>query len=59
MPVKWPHWVILIPILVGVFHYLYPKIENLFLFFPQKKFDFLPATSGLEIARLETKKISK
>jgi fermentation-respiration switch protein FrsA (DUF1100 family) len=47
MPVKWPHWVILIPILVGVFYYLYPKIENLFLFFPQKKFDFLPESFRL------------
>ena len=47
MPLKWPHWAILIPVLVGVFYYFYPKIESFFIFFPQKTFDFTPESFGL------------
>jgi len=47
MPLKWPQWAILIPILVGAFYYFYPKIENFFVFFPQKAFDFAPESFGL------------
>ena len=47
MPVKWPHWAILIPILVAAFYYFYPKIENFFIFFPQKSFDFAPESFQL------------
>ena len=47
MPMKWPHWAILIPVLVGAFYYFYPKIENFFIFFPQRSFDFAPESFGL------------
>jgi fermentation-respiration switch protein FrsA (DUF1100 family) len=47
MPLKWPHWAILIPILVGAFYFYYPKIENFFVFFPQRAFDFAPESFGL------------
>jgi len=47
MPLKWPHWVVLIPILVGAFYYFYPRIENFFIFFPQRAFDFEPESFGL------------
>jgi fermentation-respiration switch protein FrsA (DUF1100 family) len=47
MSMKWPHWAILIPILVGAFYYFYPKIENLFVFFPQRAFDFTPESFRL------------
>jgi fermentation-respiration switch protein FrsA (DUF1100 family) len=47
MPLKWPCWAILIPILVFAFYYFYPKIENSFIFFPQKAFDFSPESFGL------------
>jgi fermentation-respiration switch protein FrsA (DUF1100 family) len=47
MPLKWPHWAILIPILVGAFYYFYPKIENFFVFFPQRAFDFAPESFQL------------
>jgi fermentation-respiration switch protein FrsA (DUF1100 family) len=47
MPLKWPHWAILIPILVGAFYFFYPKIENFFVFFPQRAFDFAPESFGL------------
>ena len=47
MPMKWPHWAILIPILVAAFYYFYPKIENFFIFFPQKSFDFAPESFQL------------
>jgi len=47
MPMKWPHWVILIPVLIGAFYYFYPKIENFFVFFPQRTFDFAPESFGL------------
>lgn len=48
MPMKWPHWAILIPVLVGAFYYFYPKIENFFIFYPQKAFDFEPESFQLE-----------
>lgn len=56
MPMKWPHWAVLIPILVGTFYYFYPKIENFFVFFPQREFDFAPESLGLSYrdARFET-----
>jgi len=47
MPMKWPHWAILIPVLIGAFYYFYPKIENFFIFFPQRTFDFAPESFGL------------
>jgi fermentation-respiration switch protein FrsA (DUF1100 family) len=47
MPMKWPHWAVLIPLLVGAFYYFYPRIENFFIFFPQKAFDFEPESFGL------------
>lgn len=47
MAMKWPHWAVLIPILVAVFYYFYPKIENFFIFFPQRAFDFEPESFGL------------
>lgn len=47
MPLKWPHWALLIPILVAAFYYFYPRIENFFVFFPQKTFDFQPQSFGL------------
>ena len=47
MPLKWPHWAILIPVLVGAFYFFYPKIENFFIFFPQRPFDFAPESFGL------------
>jgi fermentation-respiration switch protein FrsA (DUF1100 family) len=47
MPMKWPHWAVLIPILVGALYYFYPKIENFFVFFPQRAFDFTPESFRL------------
>ena len=47
MPMKWPHWAVLIPVLVGAFYYFYPKIENFFIFYPQKAFDFQPESFQL------------
>ena len=47
MPLKWPHWAVLIPIVVGAFYYFYPKIENFFVFFPQRAFDFTPESFRL------------
>ncbi len=47
MLMKWPHLAILIPVLIGAFYYFYPKIENFFIFFPQRTFDFAPESFGL------------
>jgi fermentation-respiration switch protein FrsA (DUF1100 family) len=47
MPLKWPHWAVLIPVVVGAFYYFYPRIENFFVFFPQRAFDFAPESFGL------------
>jgi len=48
MPMKWPHWAVLIPVLVGAFYFFYPRIENLFVFFPQRAFDFTPESFHLK-----------
>jgi fermentation-respiration switch protein FrsA (DUF1100 family) len=42
MPMKWPQWVTLISLLVAAFYYFYPRIENYFVFFPERSFDSLP-----------------
>lgn len=47
MPLKWPQWAILIPVLVFAFYYFYPRIENSFIFYPQRAFDFSPESFGL------------
>lgn len=47
MPLKWPHWLFLIPILLAAFYFFYPRIESFFVFFPQKSFDVEPQSFGL------------
>lgn len=47
MPLQWFHWAILIPLAVLAFYYSYPKIENFFVFFPEKRLEFLPEAFGL------------
>jgi fermentation-respiration switch protein FrsA (DUF1100 family) len=46
-PMKWPYLAILIPILLAAFYYFYATIENAFIFFPQRTFDFTPESFGL------------
>ncbi|MFH1481327.1 MAG: alpha/beta fold hydrolase, partial [Pseudomonadota bacterium] len=42
MPFKWSYFLALI-IALGIFFYLfYPNVENFFVFFPTKSFDFTP-----------------
>jgi fermentation-respiration switch protein FrsA (DUF1100 family) len=47
MPVQWFHWVILIPAAIALLYFGYPRIENLLVFFPEKRFDFAPEAFGL------------
>lgn len=42
MPIKWPYLISLIVILGISFYLFYPRIENFFVFFPQRAFDFTP-----------------
>jgi fermentation-respiration switch protein FrsA (DUF1100 family) len=42
MPVKWVYWVFILVLAAGCFYLFYVKIENFFVFFPQKAFDFTP-----------------
>lgn len=42
MPIKWPYIVSLIIFIGILFCLFYPKIENFFVFFPQRSFDFTP-----------------
>jgi fermentation-respiration switch protein FrsA (DUF1100 family) len=46
-PMKWPYLAILIPLVFAAFYCFYPKIENAFIFFPQRTFDFAPGSFGL------------
>jgi fermentation-respiration switch protein FrsA (DUF1100 family) len=48
VPVKWLYWVLPVVLAVGCFSLFYSKIENFFVFFPQKSFDFAP--EGLHLA---------
>ena len=43
MPIKWPYLISLIIIIVASFYFFYPKIENFFIFFPEKLFDQIPS----------------
>jgi fermentation-respiration switch protein FrsA (DUF1100 family) len=47
MPFKWLYWVLLPVLAAGCFYLFYPKIENLFLFFPQRKLDLAPESLHL------------
>lgn len=47
MPIQWFHWAILIPVAMALFYFCYPGIENFFVFFPDKRFDFAPEAFGL------------
>jgi fermentation-respiration switch protein FrsA (DUF1100 family) len=42
MPVKWIYLLCLALAVVVSFYLFYPKVEDFFVFFPQKKFDFVP-----------------
>jgi fermentation-respiration switch protein FrsA (DUF1100 family) len=46
-PMKWPYLAILIPLVFSAFYWFYPKIENAFIFFPQRTFDIAPESFGL------------
>jgi fermentation-respiration switch protein FrsA (DUF1100 family) len=51
MPIKWPYLISLILILGIAFYLFYPKIENFFIFYPQRAFDFTP--EGLRLSHEE------
>ncbi|MBN1849659.1 MAG: alpha/beta hydrolase [Deltaproteobacteria bacterium] len=42
MPIKWPYIIVLILFLISLCYIFYPRIENLFIFYPQGPFDFHP-----------------
>jgi fermentation-respiration switch protein FrsA (DUF1100 family) len=42
MPVKWLYWVLLLVLAAGCFFLFYSKIENFFVFFPQRTLDLTP-----------------
>jgi fermentation-respiration switch protein FrsA (DUF1100 family) len=43
MPVTWPYLISLIIIIVASFYFFYPKIENFFVFFPERPFYQIPS----------------
>jgi fermentation-respiration switch protein FrsA (DUF1100 family) len=47
MPMKRLQWIVPVPLLVAAFYYLYPKIENYLVFFPERSFDSTPEAFGL------------
>ena len=47
MPLQWFHWVILAPAAVALLYFGYPRIENFFVFFPERGFDLTPGAFGL------------
>ena len=42
MPVKWIYLLCLVFVIVVSFYLFYPRVEDFFVFFPQKSFDFAP-----------------
>lgn len=42
IPVKWPYLIGLILLFGASFYLFYPKIENFFIFFPERSFDLTP-----------------
>jgi fermentation-respiration switch protein FrsA (DUF1100 family) len=47
MPFKWLYWVLLPVLAAGCFYLFYPKIENFFVFFPQRNLDLAPESLHL------------
>ena len=47
MPIKWPYLISLILLMGIAFYLFYPNIENFFIFYPQRAFDFTP--EGLQM----------
>ena len=51
MPIKWQYLISLIVIMGIAFYVFYPNVENFFIFFPQRAFDFTP--DGLQLKHEE------
>ena len=47
MPFKWLYWVLLPVLAMGCFYVFYSKIENFFVFFPQRTLDLAPESLRL------------
>ena len=48
MSIKWPYLICLVFLLSGSFYFLYTRIENFFVFFPQKALALTPADLNLD-----------
>jgi len=53
MPVQWFHWATLLLLAAALSYFFYPRIENFFVFFPDRRFDVTPEAFGLAYKDVE------